>query len=133
MSIALCAQKARYAQDNCEMKKETEEVGEYADFAERIEKAVKRVLTKQNPSIQDKATALGFSKSFMADVLKGRKMPSAPNIMDIAIRTGVRAEWLWTGRAPMIDKIAEGYLYIGDLEADQQNVLKLHAKSYKPH
>jgi hypothetical protein len=130
----MCAQKARLAFDNGGMKKDSPpETGPYQDFAQRLERAVARILDdpKRTYSIQDKATALGFSKSFMADLMKGRKMPSAPNIMDIATRTGVRAEWLWTGREPMIEKVLEGYLYIGDLNPDQQEAVKTIKRSYR--
>jgi hypothetical protein len=116
------------------MKKQAaKETGDYPDFAERLELALARILNQPDRvySIQDKATALGFSKSFMADLLKGRKMPSAPSILDIAIRTGVRAEWLWTGREPMVEKVLEGYLYIGDLNADQQEAVKAIKRSYR--
>lgn len=115
-------------------KKAIAQQGEYHEFAERLEQAVARILPARHKpySIQEKADALGFSKSFMADLLKGRKMPSAANIMDIAVRTGVKAEWLWTERGPMVEKITEGgYLYIGDLKPDQQDAIKVILRSYK--
>lgn len=108
-------------------------MGEHAEFARRIELALARVLPRRTKtySIQEKADALGFSKSFMADLLAGRKMPSAANIMDIAIRTGVKVEWLWTARGPMIEKLAEGqYVFVGDLEPAQQDAVRAIVRSY---
>jgi hypothetical protein len=65
-------------------------------------------------------------------MLEGEKMPSAPRLAEIAVRTGVKVEWLWTGRGPMVEKITEGgFLYIEDLNPDQQEAVKLIVKSYK--
>jgi hypothetical protein len=131
----LCAQKAHFLFDNRRMPKaHDKQRGEYQDFAERVDAALSRILPARDKpySIQEKADALGFSKSFMADLLNGRKMPGSPNMMDIAVRTGVMIEWLWTGRGPMAEKIAEGsYLYIGDLKPDQQEAVKSIVKAYK--
>lgn len=134
-SSILCAQKAHLLFDNPRMPKaHTKEQGEYQDFAERLELTLARILPEREKpySYQEKADALGFSKSFMVDMLKGAKMPSSANIMEIAVRTGVKAEWLWTGRGPMVEKITEGgYLYVGDLKPDQQDAVKSIVRTYK--
>jgi transcriptional regulator with XRE-family HTH domain len=134
-SSTLCAQKARGVFDNCRMPKaHSKQKGEYQDFADRLEQAMARILPLRDKpySIQEKADAMGFSKSFMADMLRGDKMPSAANIMDIAVRTGVKAEWLWTARGPMVEKITEGgYLYVGDLKKDEQEAIAMVLRSYK--
>ena len=52
----------------CMTKKAAPELGEYHEFASRVEAALARILParKKNYSIQEKARILGFSKSFMA-------------------------------------------------------------------
>jgi hypothetical protein len=130
-----CANKTLLFADNARMPKQAPtESSEHKDFAERLEQALSRVLPKRAKpySLQEKADALECSKSFMRDMLEGEKMPSAPRLAEIAVRTGVKVEWLWTGRGPMVEKITEGgFLYIEDLNPDQQEAVKLIVKSYK--
>jgi hypothetical protein len=115
------------------MKNHIDTAEERASFPGRLDKAISQVLPARAKkySLQKKADLFGFSKTFMADLMAGRKMPSAANIMSMAIITGVKADWLWTGRGPMVEILAQGYLYIGDLQPNEQELLKLLLKSYQ--
>jgi transcriptional regulator with XRE-family HTH domain len=99
------------------------------EFAARIAKAFK--IGKITGSIRSKAEQLGVSKTFVDDLQKGRAMPSARNLRDIAIRCGVNSDWLLTGNGEAQDVIASGKLDISDLTIQQQAALYEIVKSMK--
>lgn len=92
------------------------------EFAERVEQAF--VHKKIFGSIQDKASAIEVSKSFMADILNAKKLPSGWNMVNLAIKLGVGAEWLILGRGDMVPVMHEGLIDITKLSPEWQTIVK---------
>jgi hypothetical protein len=112
----------RYPDNSRMPKKDIEKAKYLSEFADRVAEALEKKGIKG--SIQDKATAIGVSKSFMDDVLKGRKLPSGWNMVNLATKLGVGAEWLITGKGDMIPVIHEGFVDITILSDHWQEIIK---------
>lgn len=68
-------------------------------FTERFALALKNAGI--TGSIQAKADRLEVSKSFMAALLRGEKLPAREMSLRIAEKCGVRESWLMAGELPM--------------------------------
>ena len=90
-------------------------------FAQRLTLA----LTRRYPGQTQHRIAqqLGVSDALVSQWLAGKKLPSIKKMVDLATALEVSIDWLATGRS--------GYLYIGDLEPDQQRYLRLCAEALR--
>lgn len=80
-------------------RKQTDEVGEYVEFASRLKHAVEKSgLSGNQNKIGDQ---FGITGAFYGQLLKGSKLPSTDKAINIAVRLGISIEWLMTGRGEM--------------------------------
>lgn len=115
--------------NNPRMAKKDEKDQEYLDeFSKRAAEALAHA--KIAGSVRDRAKALGISKSFMEDIDKARAMPSALNIIKLAIRTGVNSDWLLTGRGEMVQELASGFINISALPENLQAAIAEMMRPY---
>lgn len=126
----LDANKGQAFGNNRWMVKKDEQDQELLDaFSKRAAEAL--AYAKITGSVRERAKALGISKSFMEDIDKARAMPSALNIIKLAIKTGVNSDWLLTGRGEMVQELASGHIDVSALPPNLQAAISEMMRPYQ--
>jgi transcriptional regulator with XRE-family HTH domain len=106
-------------------RKPTTGPGEFVAFGERLQKSISASKYATYNQIQLGKVFGGVTSATVSYWINGHKLPSTENCLIIADRLGVSLDWLLLGRSDAKSKeIRGGFEYIGDLPAEDQNMIK---------